>query len=167
MTSKLYGLAEGDITWSDSGSDLAFTLNNLPTVTGRQGAVKDLGLLTTPRAVWFNFVFWCQFETTPVLGDIVRVYEKVGNGTQYGNDDGTGDIAVSSEDKLKNLHQIATLVVDEAAAGITMAIFGGPIYLPERYFNPIVWIAAADNLKATANVSGFILSPFVYQGQAT
>lgn len=85
------------------------------------------------------------------------------------NDDGTGNSAVSAEDKLKNLQWLGALVVDEASSTPEFAIgnVGPPIWLPQRYGCPVVWNRTADGFSATGADHGFILTPVVPQAQAT
>ena len=42
----------------------------------------------------------------------------------FDNDDGEGDIVVSAEDKLKNLHVLGSISVDEAAVGDEVLLLG-------------------------------------------
>ncbi len=156
MPNLVYQNEGTTLSWKDSGGDYAMTLQNLATVAGRQGAVHDFGVAArSPRFAWR---FGCEFETAPVVGEVVRIYAKTSDGTDPDNDDGTGDIAVSAENKLKNLTHIGTLIVDEAVADVQMAA-SGFIILPHRYFMPVVWNATADNLQNTANINVFTLTP--------
>ncbi len=144
------------ITWKESGGTNVITLNNLGAGAGRQGAEHDFG--TDARSPRFAWRLGVEFETQPVVGEIVRIYAKTSDGTDPDNDDGTGDAAVSAEDKLNNLTQIGTLVVDEAVVDIQMAT-SGLILLPHKIFAPVIWNATADNLQATNNINVFSLAP--------
>lgn len=144
------------ISWKDSGGTLVITSNNLAAGAGRQGARHDFGVAA--RSHRFAWRLGVEFETQPVVGEVVRIYAKTSDGTDPDNDDGTGDAAVSAEDKLINLTQIGTLTVDEAIVDIQMAK-SGFIILPHRYFQPVIWNATADNLQATDNINVFTLTP--------
>jgi hypothetical protein len=85
------------------------------------------------------------------------VYLTTGDGTVYDNDDGTGDIAVSSIDKLRNIFQIGTIAIDENAA-VTMSK-AGVVSISARYAAPIFWNATANSLSSTAGDFGFSLTP--------
>jgi len=150
------------ITWQDSSGTLVITSQNLAAGAGRQGAVHDFGVgARSPRFAWR----WGQeFETPPVVDEFLRIYAKTSDGTDPDNDDGTGDAAVSAENKLKNLTQIGKLIVDEAAADVQMAA-SGFILLPHRYFQPVIWNATADNLQNTANINVFSLTPVPFEIQ--
>lgn len=156
MANLVYQVDEGAIAWSDSGSTHAMTLNNLATASGRQGAEHTFGASARPRR--FNWIAWVQFETNAVVDQQVEVYFKTGDGTHYDNDDGTGDIAVSNINKLKNLELIGVITVDEALLDIEMSI-SGEIEISSLRGMPVMWVAGDDNLRADANTSGFQLTP--------
>ena len=88
MPNKVYQRDETAITWKDSGGTNVITLNNLATVSGRQGALHDFG--TAARAHRFAWRFKTEFATAPVVGEPVRIYMKTSDGTDPDNDDGTG-----------------------------------------------------------------------------
>lgn len=163
-TSKAYQLSETEITFKASAGTVAFTPTSLAASNGRQSAQHDFG--TSARAYMFNWTAYVKFATTPVVGEVIEIWGKTSDGTHIDNDDGTGDIAVSSADKLKNLTPIGRIVVDEANATPEFSA-SGRVQLSRRYFNVVFWNATADALSATAADHGFILEPTVVQGQAT
>ena len=156
MVNKVYQHDETAITWQDASGTNVITLNNLATLSGRQGALHDLG--TAARAAKFAWRAFCQFATTPVVDEQVDIYLKTSDGTKPDNDDGTGDAAVSAEDKLSNLHPIGSIFVDEGATGIIM-VASGIVMIGARHVAPVFWNATLDNLVATNNLNGFILTP--------
>ena len=156
MANLIYQNDEAAISWQETSGTAVITLNNLAAGAGRQGALHDLSAAArSPRFAWRYF---CQFATAPVVGEAVRIYLKTSDGTHPDNDDGTGDAAVSAEDKLRNLDQIGTLTVDQAAIGIIM-VKSGFVLLPHQWVAPVIWNATADNLVATNNLNGFSLTP--------
>lgn len=98
------------------------------------------------RFAWFAQV---QFDTAtaPVVGETVDIYLKTApDGVNYDNDDGNDtDIAVSSINKLKNLHFLGSIVVDEAAADVPMQA-SGMIEIGAETVQPVFWNATADTL---------------------
>ncbi len=156
MANKVYQHDETALSLEDTSTPRTFTLNHLAAGAGRQGDLHDL--TTAARSKWFAWRAWVQAATTPVVGEVVRVYVKTSDGTIPDNDDGTTDAAVSAEDKLKNLTQIGTIIVDEAATGVKF-VKSGLIWLPHRHVTPVFWNATADNLVATNDLSGFSLTP--------
>ena len=163
MANEVYILPQTGITWGDTGETNAMTLNNLATGAGRQGAQHDFG--ASARANRYEWRAHVEFATTPVVGEEVRIYLKTSDGTHPDNDDGTGDIAVSAEDKLRNIRLLGIIQVDQAATSVEM-VASGDITINTRYVMPIFWNGTADNLTATNNTSGFSLTPFPYQIQS-
>ena len=164
MATAIYQKALAAVKWTDSTGDLAMTLNNLAAGVGRQGATKDWGALTTARPTVYHFRMLLQFDTTPVVGETVTLYWKSGDGTDFDNDDGEGDIALSAEDKLKNLKLLGMLIVDEAAADVDMSIEGYFTDFNKEGF-PVVFVDGADNLQATDNVNFVSVTPIFDESQ--
>jgi hypothetical protein len=148
------------LTWKDSGGDYALTFKGLGTLSGRQGATHDFGV----AAVSYRFNWRCMVHfdtgTPPVVGEVVYIYLKTSDGTNWDNDDGEGDIAVSSVNKLKNLTLIGTIVVDEAAADVPMSA-SGTIEISAREIAPVIWNGTLDTLDddASPTDSLFVLTP--------
>jgi hypothetical protein len=163
MANLILGTTGTPVAWTDSTGDLAMTLNNLAAGAGRQGAIKSFGTADKAnRYMWRAFV---QFATAPVVGESVEIYLKTSDGTHPDNDDGTGDIAVSAEDKLKNLMYIGSIIVDEAATGVKMVAQGFIDNLDVDNVMPIFFNQTADNLVATDNLNGFIITPMPFEIQ--
>jgi len=137
------------LTWADSGGTHAITLVGLATVSGRQGVEHDFGVAAVgTRFMWLAQV---QFDTAtaPVVGETVDIYLKTApDGDNYDNDDGDGtDIAVSNIDKLKNLHYLGSIVVDQAAVDVPMQA-SGHVNIRAEKVAPVFWNATADTLDA-------------------
>ncbi len=152
----IYVNPEAAITWRDTGGTHLLTLTSVGAGAGRQGAQHEFG--TDARARRYNWRAFVQFATTPVLGETVDIYAKTGDGTHFDNDDGTGDIALSAEDKLRNLTLIGSIVVDEATADLEMSA-SGSIEIDAEKFMPVIFNNTADALTSTASEHGFDLVP--------
>ncbi|MHC4708281.1 MAG: hypothetical protein ACYS8I_14470 [Planctomycetota bacterium] len=141
--------------------DAAFEVHNLAAGAGRQSAQHDFGVAATARRYeWRAFV---QFIATPVVGEAVRIYLKTSGSSASAtahpdNDDGTTEGAVSAEDKLKNLHYIGAIIVDEAAANIEM-VASGTVEIDARAINVVIWNGTADGLTNDVDENGFMLTP--------
>ncbi len=163
MANLIYGNEETQLVWADSGGDYALTFKGLATGTGRQGATHDFGVAA--RAVWCVWRLMVHFDTAtaPVVDELVEAWAKTSDGTNWDNDDGEGDIALSSTDKLNNCTLLGAIKVDEAAADVPMST-GGIILLPATEFAPITYNATADTLDddASPTNSRFILIPFAW-----
>ena len=155
MANKVYTAFETAITWRDTGGTELLTATSLGAAAGRQGALHDFG--TTSRSRRGRWRAYLKPGATRVVGEVIRVYWKTGDGTHYDNDDGTGDIAVSAEDKLRNVAQIGAIIIDENAA-VDMSA-GGEFEFSDRYGGPILWNATANALSATAADFGFDWQP--------
>lgn len=164
MTSKAYQLDETPITFLASGGTVALTLTSLATISGRQSAEHDLG--TAARAFAYEWRAFCQFATAPVVGETVDIYLKTSDGTHADNDDGATDAALSSADKLKNLHYLGSIIIDEATADLEFSA-SGVTQINSRYIQIIVYNRTVDSLSSTAAEHGVVLKPFSIQGQDT
>ena len=159
MANLIYNQPEADIVWQDTGSSPThiITLTSLLTTVGRQGVTHDFGA-TTARSRLYSWRAWVQFDTAPVLGETVGIYLKTSNGTTWDNDDAEGDADVSAADKLKNLHFIGAIVVDEAAADVTMSA-SGLVSISAQEVAPVFQNDTVDSLRDVASVHGFSLRP--------
>jgi hypothetical protein len=157
MPSLIYVQPETAITWRNTAGTAVLTLTSVAASAGRQGALHDFGALTarSRRYEWRAFV---KFATAPVVGDIIDIYLKTGDGTHRDNDDGTGDAAVSSVNKLRNLVWIGAIEVDEASTTPEFSA-SGEIEVSAREVAPVFWNGTADALSATAGDHGFDLTP--------
>jgi len=163
MPAKIYQNTETAVTWRGSGGSELITLASLGAGVGRQGALHDFGAGARAReGMWRAFIRW---NTAPSLGEIVRIYWKTSDGMNPDNDDGTGDISVSNENKLKNLQLIGVIIADEALANIP-SVAHGIIDMPHRHGGPVFWNASAtDILHSTAANHGFDITPIPWESQ--
>ena len=161
MVNKLYGTQETALLFgSEGGDDVAWTTESVGDNAGRQSATHSFA--AAARADRFLLEFWTQFQATPVVGDILRLYIKEygneGTADHPTNDDGAGDIAVSAEDKLLNLKLVQILVVDEAAANVEMGI-KVEISILVRHFALVFWNAAGAAITTDAAETKARLTP--------
>ena len=156
MANKVYTIEETAIEFKSTGG-VDFTATSLASGAGRQSAQHDLG--TSARSRIFAWRAFCQHVATPAVGEVVRVYLKTDDTVSHpDNDDGTSDAAVSAEDKLRNLHHIGNIVLDEAAADIEF-VASGVVEINARKVQVVFWNAAATAFTATATEHGFVLTP--------
>lgn len=155
MVNKVYQHDETAITFLSSGGSAAFTPTSLGAGAGRQGAHYDLG--TSARSRLFVWRAWIKPGGTRVVGEMVRIYLKLSDGSHPDNDDGTGDIAVSAADKLRNLAFLDVMQIDENAA--VEMVKSGLIEIGARYVAPVFWNGTANSLSSTAGDFGFSLTP--------
>ena len=155
MANKIYQLQETAVTWLSSGGTEAFTPTSLASAAGRQGAHHDFTTGSVSRRfAWRAFI---KPGATRVVGETVEVYLKTSDGTHPDNDDGTGDIALSAADKLRNLQLLGIITIDENAAVEMVA--SGVVELLHRWGAPVFYNRSANSLSATATDFGFSMTP--------
>ncbi len=161
MADKIYIARETPIVWGDSGRDLVMTLNNLAADAVRVGARRDWGAGSTSQ--WYTWRLTVQFETAPVVGETIIAYLATSDGAEEDGQLGIAD-AAGDTDSLRNMKQIGMLKVTSTDAAHDMTA-SGMCRIPTRYVSPAIHNDAADNLKATANVSEFTLTPIPDESQ--
>ena len=165
-TSKAYLAApETAVTFTQSGGTVAADFDTVSAGAGHQSAQHDF--TDGARAYVYRWRAYTTMATNAVVGESIDWYYKSGltASTRLDNDDGTGDIALSAEDKLKNLHYIGSIIMDEVSQ--TEMVASGTIAIYERFVNIVMFNNTADATDATANLTGFVLTPLSIQGQAT
>ena len=166
MTSKAYLAApETAVVFTQSGGDVAADFDTVSAGAGHQSAQHDF--TDNARAFMYRWRAYTTMASDAAVGEKIHFYYKSGltASTRLDNDDGTGDIALSAENKLKNLHFIGSIVMDEVSQ--TEMVASGTIAIYERFINIVMFNDTADATDAVANSTGFILTPISIQGQAT
>lgn len=156
MANAIYRALGTTLSFRDSGGDAVLTLQNLAAGAGRVSARYDRGAGSLPRVYEWRGVM--QFETAPVVGELVEIYLFESDGTYMDGTLGTSDAALGS-DKRKNGKLIGVVVVDTTSV-TTDIIASGLCLINARYFSVGVWNGSAgDNLENTANASRVNLTP--------
>ena len=148
------------ITFVASGGDVAMTLTSLGDDAGRHSAAHDTG--ASARTPHFEVTAKFQHVATPTVGEQVLVYMQQADSdavADWQNDDGTGDIALSAQDKLKNMALIGSATIDEAAASIEVTMDPVVIDIHKRYVRFCVWNEAGSALSAVAAENYIELTP--------
>lgn len=160
MANKIYINRETTLAWRDSGGDEAITLASLGAGSGRNGALHDFA--ASPKASRFHLKFFCQFNVAPTVGGTVSIYIReagvAASASKPTNDDGTGDVALSNTDKLRNLKLVAILVVDESSTAAVMSV-EAMFESAARHFGPVVLNDGDQILHATAANNGVDITP--------
>lgn len=165
MPNKIYQIGETAITFDGTvGANIAWSLEGVANNAGQQSAFYDRGVLSAAKAGRYHYRLVLQFQATPTVGYIVRLYMKTSDGTHPDNDDGTGDIPVSSEDKLKNLKLIDIMKVDEAVANIDTVV-SGIVDIWDRYVGFVIWNESGAITNATDSNNGLVLTPLPFEIQ--
>jgi len=166
MTSKAFFVPDGAvITFTQSGGTVAANFDTVSNDNGRQSAQHDFG--DSARAYLYRWRAYTTMATDAAIGGTLDWYYKSGltTSTRLDNDDGTGDIAVSAEDKVRNLHPIGSIIMDQVSQ--TEMVASGVVAIYERFINIVMFNKTGDGTDTVANTTGFILTPIVFQGQDT
>lgn len=159
MPNKLYLQEETDVVFgSEVGDDVAWSTEGIANNAGRQSALYDLG--APPRAAELRYRFYTQLQATPTVGQAIRLYKKTAaaSAAHPDNDDGTGDAAVSAENKLLNLDIVDQLKVDEAAADVEMVRHGLTVEY-SRQIGWVFWNESGASTTADAAETKLIMTP--------
>ena len=166
MANEVYIAPETAIQFRASGGDVTFTPTSLANGAGRQSAFHALdGGSGAARAGTYAWRAFCKFGSAPTVGTRVDIYIKTSDGTNPDNDDGTGDAAVSAEDKLLNLTKIGSIIADENSTSPTFVASGSDLIITADDV-AVVWWNESAVLSGTAGDHGFDLIPTPLQLQA-
>lgn len=161
MANKVYMITETSIVFgSEVGDDVAWSSESISDGAGRQSSLQDRGADGTARAWVYRYRIYTQAQATPTVGNACRFYLKTSDGTHPDNDDGTSDAAVSAEDKLRNLTQLRSAVVDEAAANIEY-VSKGRVPIAARHFGVTLWNAMGSTITTDAAETKAVFTPIV------
>ena len=162
MPNLIYIDPETEIVYgSEVGDDVAWSSESIGDGAGRQSALGDLG--AGPRASRHSLRIFCQAVATPTLAAINEMFLKTAGSetatpSNPDNDDGTGDLAVSSVNKLKNLHFVRSPIVDEAAANIEF-VASCIVEILARHVAIVMWNEMGSATTADAAETKAILTP--------
>lgn len=162
MANKVLFNTETATLWgSEVGDDLALSSESISDGSGRQGANLDLS--AAPRSIRYLAEGFGQAVATPSINGFIGWHAKT-SGSETAtpdhptNDDGSGDIAVSATDKLKNCPRFLTTLVDEAAANIEYSA-KTVIEIVARHFAPIMQVEMGAATTSDDSETKFRLTP--------
>jgi len=157
-TDVLYKFGTSITFGSEAGDTCDWSTENIGNGAGRQSVMHDQGADETNRPIAWRYRIFTQAQATPTVGNILDVRLKTSDGTHPDNDDGAGDAAVSSVNKLLNLRGLNSPVCDEAAANIEF-VSSGIIQIPARYFGLVLWNLFGSALTNDAAETKAIFTP--------
>lgn len=150
MANKIYSATEAAVTWKAAGGTELLTLTSVADGVGRNGAIHDFAAGARAHRYRLRLVF--NPATAYAAGDVgktVEVYLRTSDDASIAdNDDGVGDVALSSADKLRNLRHLLSVVIDEAA-DVTMS-GSCEFETRARYWGPVVMNRGGKALSSTA-----------------
>ncbi len=155
---KILGARGTRVTFEASGGTVVLTLTSLATVAGRISATHDKGAGSQEKHYIGGLL--TQFATTPVAGEIIRIYlieqveARVGGTPAFKvpGDLGSADAAVSDEDRFAAAGiLIGRLIVPPSPAADTEYVsITFDFETRARKFQIGVWNDTVDGLTATA-----------------
>lgn len=164
MANKLFqsaNFADVEFLPVSQAQDVIFELDGLGTGAGRQSATWDRGVGSAATSRRYVVRPFFQLATAGTVGESVRFYLKFGSagtGSNRDNDDGTGDAAVSDEDKLRNLEYIGSIGTDEAAANIKTSK-GFEVEISAELVQVVVWNGTTDAFTTDETENGVLITP--------
>lgn len=158
MANKIYHATETSLLFADAAQaeDETLTLSALAAAAGRISARHDFGAASKSRIYEWRATF--QMATAGVVGETIEIYLSTSDGTNPDGEEGTADAALSSSNKLKNMHLIGVVVVDTTTID-TDITSSGCFVLSARYASICVFNNTADALKTDTAVHGVVIAP--------
>lgn len=158
MTNKIYVARETEIKFTASGGDVVLTLDNLASDVARISAQKDLGAGSKSQDYNVRIVIEFDSTTAPVLGESVDVYISTSDGIDPDGQEGVADANVGTNESLKNMIFIGSLIVTSTDVDHQMTA-SFVCRITTRYFSVVVHNNTADLIDNTANASWVIVTP--------
>ena len=154
-----------------TGGDATMEFGSVANAAGRAGTRLDLGAY--PRALTWRWFASIQLQATPTVGQSVdlwlvphddettpgRWWGDFSNVTNYN----TAGFAFATENDLRNLLFMGSVIVDQAAA--TTFTGGGLVSIPTRYVTPVWWNRSGATANATNSNHSCYLTPLYDESQ--
>lgn len=142
------------ITWTSSGGTELLTLTSLADGNGRAGEEHDFG---DPATMTWYWDLKLDFNVAPTAGNVVDIYWAASDdGTDYWGECTGADEAYNSEDDMKRLMHLGSLVCSNDT---NPQITGGVFELPGRYGLPVISNQSGQALTATGTDQIFSMTP--------
>jgi hypothetical protein len=149
-----------DVVWTSSGGDEVITLTSLANGDGRAGDEHDFGATHAPRV---RVSLEVDFNVAPTAGLTMDVYwSSSHDGTDYDGECSGADAAYNSEDDMKRLHYVGSLV---ASNDTDPQRASWVLFLPARYGLPVVSNQSGQALTATGTDQIVTVTPLIDEVQ--
>jgi hypothetical protein len=145
-----------DIEWTSAGGDEVITLTSLADGGGRAGDEHDFGATFAARV---RISLEVDFNVAPTAGETVDVYwSSSHDGTDYDGECTGSDAAYNSEDDMKRLYYVGSLV---ASNDTDPQRASWVFFLPARYGLPVVNNQSGQALTATGTDQIVTVTPLI------
>jgi hypothetical protein len=159
MANEILQKQDTSIVWSTGTSQL-INLGSLANGDGRAGAEYDFGATFASRV---RIQADLDFNAAPTAGNTVDIYWSSSiNGTDYDGECTGSDAAYDSEDDMKRLHYVGSLV---ASNDTNPHIQSWVFYLPARYGLPVVSNQSGQALTSTGTDQIVTVTPLIDEVQ--
>lgn len=149
-----------DIVWTSAGGDETLTLTSLASGDGRAGDEHDFGATHAARA---RISLEVDFNAAPTAGLRMDVYwSSSHDGTDYDGECTGSDAAFNSEDDMKRLHFVGSLM---ASNDTDPQRASWVFYLPARYGLPVISNQSGQALTATGTDQIVTVTPLIDEVQ--
>jgi len=148
------------IVWTSAGGDLVIGLTSLADGAGRMGAEHDF-TATFPTKVRVSLEV--DFNVAPTAGRTMDVYwASSHDGTDYDGECTGSDAAYNSEEDMRRLHWVGSLV---ASNDTDPQRASWVFFLPARYGLPVVSNQSGQALTATGTDQIVTVTPLIDEVQ--
>lgn len=149
---------------SEVGDDIDLSSESIADGAGRWSASGDLdSLIAASRTPYIHVWAHCQWQATPTLGEVLRwVLATSLDNTLWTHDDGTGDGAISAEDKLFNQKILGNVRCDQAAANIPTARDLGIHEIVARRIQVGMWNDGGAAIAADVAETKLLFDPVLF-----
>jgi hypothetical protein len=160
MPSRVYAVREAAIVWTPTGTP-AFAVQSLANNAGRVGARHQIA----PAQAAERYLWRCKLSlaAAAAIGNTAAIYLATSDGTDADANLGTGDAALPSLDRTRNLQWIGTIVADAATVGPFKG--SGVIEIVAPYVQPVIVNTMGQAFSATTTDHNFSLTPIAMEIQ--
>lgn len=156
MANEILQKQDTDIVWTSSGGDETLTLTSLADGNGRAGDEHDFGATHAARV---RISLEVDFNVAPTAGETVDVYwSSSHDGTDYDGECTGSDADYNSEDDMKRLHYVGSLV---ASNDTDPQRASWVFFLPARYGLPVVSNQSGQALTSTGTDQIITVTPLI------
>jgi hypothetical protein len=149
-----------DVVWTSAGGDEVITLTSLANGDGREGDEHDF-TATHPSRVRISLEV--DFNVAPTAGLRMDVYwSSSHDGTDYDGECSGADAAYNSEDDMRRLHYVGSLL---ASNDVNPQRASWVFWLPARYGLPVVSNQSGQALTATGTDQIVTVTPLIDEVQ--
>lgn len=160
MSNDILQTQESDVIWTSAGGTEVLTLTSLANGNGRMGDEHDFGATHSARC---RIQLEVDFNAAPTAGLTMDVYwSSSADGTDYDGECTGADAAYNSEDDMKRLYWVGSLV---ASNDTDPQIASWVFWLPARYGLPVISNQSGQVLTATGTDQILTVTPLTDEVQ--